>query len=143
MILDEQLLFSDAQAVTATAVSTNVIDLGIERRIGSGKPLFIVVSVQTALTDVGSDSTVTVTVETDTDDTFPSATVAQTLGTFAALAVAGIAIIAPIQPNLLTENIVRLRYTVAGGDLSTGSFDAFIVEGTDTFQSYADAVTIS
>lgn len=36
MILDKQTLFSDGQAVTATAVSTNTYDLGVARDLGIG-----------------------------------------------------------------------------------------------------------
>ena len=43
MILDKLLMFSEAQAVTATAASTDVIDLapmdGTRRDIGVGYPL--------------------------------------------------------------------------------------------------------
>jgi hypothetical protein len=39
MYIDAQNLFSDAQAVTADAVGTNVIDLTIDRSIGNGEPM--------------------------------------------------------------------------------------------------------
>ena len=45
MLIDSRLEFSDAQAVTTTADSTNVIDLEVERQIGKGQPLFLVVLV--------------------------------------------------------------------------------------------------
>ena len=45
MILDGQNQFSDDQALTATAVSANVIDLGAARSIGSGEPLAVVFTV--------------------------------------------------------------------------------------------------
>src|SRR4030066_92187 len=38
MILDAQAQFSDSQALTATALSTNVIDLSADRAIGRGTP---------------------------------------------------------------------------------------------------------
>ena len=46
-ILDAQLQLSAAQAVTASAVSTNTIDLGTSRDIGTGTKLFAVVGVDT------------------------------------------------------------------------------------------------
>lgn len=53
MYLDALLLVSDAQAVTATAVSTNTIDNGAAgRTIGTGEPLGFGLAV-----DVAADST--------------------------------------------------------------------------------------
>ena len=71
MILDTQLEFSDAQAVTATAVSTNVVDLSSVRDIGVGEELYIRIGVVVAMTDAGSDSTIAVTLETDDAAAFP------------------------------------------------------------------------
>ena len=41
MILDQSLQLSLTQAVTATALSTNVIDIGSARNIGAGEDLFL------------------------------------------------------------------------------------------------------
>ena len=46
MILDSQLNFSDSQAVTASAVGTNVIDLSVDRSIGSGEPMAVMFVVE-------------------------------------------------------------------------------------------------
>lgn len=57
MILDALLMVSDAQAVTADAVSTNTIDLGASspaREIGSGEPMAFLITV-----DVAADFTTT------------------------------------------------------------------------------------
>ena len=43
MYTDAQNLFSDAQALTVTADSTNVIDLGVDRNVGQGEPLAVVI----------------------------------------------------------------------------------------------------
>lgn len=48
MYIDAQNLFSDAQALTATAISENVIDLGVARTIGNGEPLAVVFTVDVA-----------------------------------------------------------------------------------------------
>ena len=50
--VDKNLVLSDAQALTATAVATNVIDLVTARSIGSGEPLAMVFVV-----DVAADQT--------------------------------------------------------------------------------------
>lgn len=48
MIMDALLLLSSAQAVTTTAVSTNVLDMLNARDIGVGEPIKIAASVGTA-----------------------------------------------------------------------------------------------
>ena len=45
MITDKLLRVSEDQAVTATAVSTNTIDLGVARDIGEGMDLYMVFTV--------------------------------------------------------------------------------------------------
>jgi hypothetical protein len=143
MYMDAQLLFSDAQAVTAAAASTNLVDLvATERRIGTGKPLYIVIGVDVAMTDSGSDSTIAVTLESDTTAAFASATNRQTLGTFAATSAIGTTIIAVVAPEILTERFIRLYYTPANGDLTTGSFTAFMTTEIQAFTGYPDGFTI-
>ena len=44
MILDEQGLFSNNQKITATAVSTNVLDLG-KREVSFGTPVELFIQV--------------------------------------------------------------------------------------------------
>ena len=51
MYVDAQLLFSDAQAVTAAAASTNSIDLGAVRDIGTGEELYVVCVCDVAMKD--------------------------------------------------------------------------------------------
>jgi len=59
MIIDYNLQFSDAQALTVDAASTNVIDLGSDRDIGPGTDMKIAVTLDT---DMGGTSpTVSVT----------------------------------------------------------------------------------
>ena len=147
-IIDNQNLFSDSQAVTATAASTNSIDLGPLFgnqliALGSGEPLAIVVNTAVAMTDAGSDSTVTVTLEMDADPLFGSPTVVATLGTFAAASAAGVGIIAYVPPAYNFEQYIQLRYTVAGGNLTTGSFDARLTKDFDSYKHYKHAYIIS
>lgn len=143
MIHDGQNLFSSEQSVTASAASTNLIDLGIERYIGTGQPIYVVVVCDAAMTDGGSDSTVTVTLQSDAASAFGSPTTVQTLGTFAATAAAGTRLLGVIPPDVATERYIRLYYTVANGNLTTGDFTAFLALDAQTFRSYADAITIS
>lgn len=142
MIMDAQNLFSDAQAVTAAAGSTNTIDLGAVRDAGVGERLYIVALVDVAFTDSGSDSTLAVALETDSTTTItPDAT--RTLFTFGALSAAGTVKIAALGPDDLNLQYARLKYTPANGDLTTGSITAFITHDIQKWTAYADAVTIS
>lgn len=143
MLIDRQLRFSSAQAVTAAAASTDLVDLGVARDIAPGQTLWVVIVCTTAMTDSGSNSTLAVTVESDTAAAFSSATTVQTVGTFAAVSAAGTVVKAQLAPMSTDERYIRLYYTPAGGDLSTGSFTAFITSDPDNWTAYADGITIS
>jgi hypothetical protein len=143
MIRDGQTTFSDAQAITASAASTNLIDLSIDRDMGVGTELYIVTVVVVAFTDAGSNSTITVTAETDTTAAFGSATTAQTLFTIPALAAVGRVDVARFQPFATDERFLRLFYTATNGDLTTGSVDAFITTNADLYRFHAKGYTIT
>lgn len=144
MYVDAQLLFSDAQAVTAAAASTNYVDLGAVRDIGTGQDLYVVVVCDVAMTDSGSDSTLDVILYGDSTTTFtPDAS--QTLFTFPAVSAAGTVKIAKLDPSSapLQYRYIELYYSPNNGNLSTGSFTAFITHNIDQYTSYADGITIS
>lgn len=63
MFLDAQSLFSDAQAITADAVGTNVIDLGVDRSIGVGEPMVVLFTVDVAADQTTGDEDYTFEVE--------------------------------------------------------------------------------
>lgn len=127
MILDAQLQFSDAQAITASAVGTNVIDLVSDKSIGSGEPMAVLFVVDVAADQTTGDEDYTFDVEF-------SANAAQTSGrelvgrrvfesgTPAApaqdadLLVAGFQFAIPVPPVTLSESdqYIGVRYTVAG-----------------------------
>lgn len=144
MFLDAQLLFSDAQAVTSAAGSTNTIDLGAVRDIGTGEPLYVMVSVDTTMADTGSNSTLTVTLEGDSTTSFtPDGT--QDLFVIPAVTAAGSVFYARLDPGAapLNYRYIRLLYTPNNGDLSAGAFTAALVKDIQKYVSYADNITIS
>lgn len=125
MIMDKQLEFSDSQAVTGTAVSTNVIDMGDDvptRNIGGFGAASLVVQVDTAFAGLTS---VTVEIVSDSDPALSSPTVHASTG---AIAVAdltpGTIAVMPL-PVGDYERYVGLRYTVAGTG-TAGAISAFI-----------------
>lgn len=144
MIIDSQNLFSDAQALSATGASTNLIDLGAERRIGSGEPMAAVVTVDVAL--AGTSPTFAVTVQSDDNSGFSSAATVVTSATIsgAANAPAGAKFVVPLPSGFATERYIRLNYTL-GGTTPTITVTAFL-QPMSMIQNdayYADALTIS
>lgn len=143
MLIDRQNRFSNAQAITATAGSTDIIDLGgAGRNIGVGEEMYLVVIVTTAFTDASSDSTVAVTLETDDNDTMSTPTTILTLGTFAALSAAGTRLVVRL-PVATYERYIGVRYTVAGGNLTTGAISAFLTKNIDAYTNYANNYTFT
>lgn len=142
MYVDAALLFSDAQAVTAAAASTNYLNVGAAKYLGTGQPLYVVVVCDVSMTDESSDSTLTVSLYADSTTTFtPDASI--TLGTIPAVTAAGTVFVYPIPPDVLKYQYLELYYTPNSGNLSTGSFTAFITPTPQAYTSYSDNVTIS
>ena len=129
MIFDNTNLFSDAQAITATAASTNVISnnpiaTGVVRDIGKGCKIPLLVQVVETFNNLTS---LKIDIELDTTETFtPDKTV--TLGTFLlAELVAGFMIPWDNIPKGINMNFMRLKYTVTGTAPTTGKITAGIV----------------
>lgn len=110
MYIDAQLQFSQAQALVATAASTNAVDFGKDRNIGIGKPMAILVTVGVSPAGGG---TLQITVQADTTSAFGApVTVAQTIAIAAANLTAGTKVIIPIPADLSTDRWMRLNYTM-------------------------------
>lgn len=144
MYVDALLLFSNAQAVTAAAASTNYVDLGAVRDIGTGQPLYVVSCCTVAMTDSGSDSQLDVILYADSTSTFtPDAQ--QTLFQFPATSAAGTILISALDPVSapLQYRYIQLYYSPLNGNLSAGTFTSFMTHNVDRFKAYADNITIS
>jgi len=115
MILDKQALFSEDQALTTTAVSTNIIDLGADTT-GTVTPntkgmieLFAQITADTA-----TGTSVKVSLYMDNDEAFGSATlIGDTAVIVTASLVAGYKFALPRLP-LPVERYLRLTYTIVG-----------------------------
>lgn len=142
MYLDSQHLFSDAQALTATAVSTNIIDLNAtERRIGTGEPMCVVISCDVAMG--GTTPTMIATLQSDDNSGFSSAVSVVVSPTFSSFA-AGAKYVLPIPPGTATERYIRVNYTLAGTS-PTITVTTFLqpMNMVQNDQVYADGITIS
>lgn len=137
---DQELRFSNAQEITTSSdggiASTEIIDFNEARDMGVGSPLFIVVLVDTAMTDGASNSAMGVVLQADNDVAFGSVDTTQDLGTFAALAVAGARLTPVIQPGVMNSRYGRLFYTSTNGALTTGKFTAFITLDISAWTAY-------
>ena len=137
MILDNQTLFSDRQAVTAAAPSTNIIDLGprglgIVRDIGKGKSIPLVVQVVEAFAAAGA-ATLAVALQVDEGPAFGSPkTVIQTQPVALALLVPGYQFNLDYVPLGTDERYLRLNYTVATGPMTAGAVTAGVTVGHQT-----------
>ncbi len=140
MITDKENIFSDAQAITVDAISTNVIDLlpaaaNTTTTIGTGTELILFVHVDVLL--AGTSETIIFTLETDsTADLATSATTHITSETFTALA-AGVNIYFPFIPDQTWERYLGVRYNVGGTSPTVTVTSGIIRPGVCTTQTFA------
>lgn len=138
MILSAQQLFSDDQAITATAVSTNVIDLGeagtpygavaaLNQDVGKGNKVPVLLQVTE---DFNNATSVAVTIETGATTALGTVILSETI--LLADLVAGKQTCFDVLPNCLTERYLGVRYTVAGAAPTTGKFTSGISMGNQT-----------
>ena len=127
MILDKHLQFSDSQAVTSSAVGTNVVDLSADRAIGVGEPMCVVFTVEVAADQTTGDEDYTFDIETASDAGQSAAVQLLARRVFesgtptapaqdADLLVAGFQFVMPIPPTELSESeqFLGIRYVTAG-----------------------------
>jgi hypothetical protein len=109
MIRDKNLIMSENQAITTTAASTNVLDLGETKR-GDGNPLYVDVTVTTTLA-----SGTSIKADLEHCDT-AGGTYTVAMGgpvVLTAAAVAGKKLLSGALP-LGLKKFVRINYTVSG-----------------------------
>lgn len=144
MIIDNTLVFSDSQAITATARSTNIVDIGaagtpvgmtnaVRRDIGVATEIPILVTITEGFNNLTS---LAFQLEVDDDPAFGSPRVVAS-GPAVTLASGGLALGQKIQfpaelPEGTNERFIGLRYTVAGAAPTLGKVFASIVAGNQT-----------
>jgi len=131
MIIDYNLQVSDAQALTADAASTNVIDLLSDRDIGVGEELKIVTTLDV---DMGGTSpTLAIQVQSSSDNS--TFTTVQTSRTVSAGS-AGDSVVMGL-PDI-NDRYIRLYYDL-GGTSPTATVTSSIVKDAQQWQSYPNA----
>lgn len=142
MISDNQLLLSNDQAVTATAISENVIQWpamgtvfgaasALERDIGDGTPVPFLVTVTD---DFATLTSLTITLESADNAALSSnAVVHWSSGAIAAAnLVAGFQVPIRFLPKDIEKEYLGLRYTVGGSNATAGTVWAGVVAGTQS-----------
>ncbi|EJG6489102.1 hypothetical protein NAF59_003425 [Escherichia coli] len=137
MITDKLLMFSEAQAVTNTAASTDVIDLGPidgnRRDIGVGYPLEFWVLVNEAATASGE---ATVNIQLQTSENNSSWSTIYDSGALAkATLTAGKRVVSAKVPAGV-QRYLRVNYSVATDPLTAGKFTAGINLDVDANTPY-------
>ena len=138
MIFSAQQLLSDQQAVTATAISTNVIDVGLPgtpygaqaaftQDIGKGGKVPFLVQVTE---DFNNLTSLTVAIETGSTASLGTVVLSQTI--LLADLKAGKQMSLDCLPNDISEQYVGVRYTVTGTAPTTGKITAGITMGNQT-----------
>lgn len=140
MHLDAQNTFSSAQAITATAPSTNHIDLGdtatprggpvkLKRDLGGAYDIHLLVQVVSAFTGLTS---IEVQIQVDDNNAFSSPKVVGSSGAIVlARLVPGFKFPIPVIPFGADERFMRLNYVVVGTGTG-GAITAGIAAGLQT-----------
>lgn len=161
MLIDKLSTFSWAQAVTADAISENVIDLlpvsgaigagatggpsaNTTKNLGGGQPLYLHILVHTTMTDADGTPTLTITLESDVAEALNSAAVVHhtiSAVTEAAM-VAGywIAKGVPIPPGDY-KRYLGLRYTTNVADFDGGKISAWLSSNRYDDRTYESGFT--
>lgn len=142
MLFDSLGVFSADQAITASAASTNVVDLGatgtpkpghttaLVRDIGKGEPVPIRIQVTE---DFATLTSLKVAVQVDSAEGFGSAvTVLETEAIPVASLVAGYVFNIEALPRGVNARYMRLYYTVAGSNATAGKVYAGIVSAVQS-----------
>ena len=138
MILSQQQLLSQAQAIVATALSTNIIDLGapgtpyggvapLNRDVGKGTKIPVLAEIDTTFNNLTS---LTVTLETGATTALGTVLATETI--LLADAVAGKRLNMQVVPEGVTGRYLGLRYTVTGAAPTLGSVTAGITMGNQS-----------
>lgn len=140
MIFSAQSIFSDDQAITATAASTNTIDLqatgtvygaaaAISRDIGPGTAIDFLAQVTE---DFNTLTSLAIALQVDDNSSFSSATTVFTHSVVLADLTAGYKLPFIYVPLNVNERYVRMNYTVTGTNPTTGKITSGIVMGVQT-----------
>ena len=125
MILDAKLQFSKAQAVTVTAPSTDVLDLGAAGDALKEGNMYLVVKTIAAATADGA-ATTNISLQTSVDDAFTAPIILFDSGSLALAALTANTEVVKLTLPIGVKRFLRVVYTIGTGPLTAGTFDAFL-----------------
>lgn len=158
MILDSNLTFDPAgTAITATAASTNIIDLVNQRDLGIGdNPALKVLVVPGAAFTAGGAATLTIQFQGAPDNGSGAPGAYLTYAETAALSIAQLNTLASTMNNDLfpldvpgrppgapLPRFYRLNYVVATGPFTAGTLQAYMLIGRDDIVFYPSGFTVA
>ena len=123
MIMDKELMFSEEQAITATAASTNSLDLGAE--VGQGEPLEAFFLIEEDFDNL-TDLTIAIQESSDDGDSDSFTDVVVSPAIPLASLVAG-AEVFKVKLPAGTERYLQANYTVNGTNPSAGKITSGIL----------------
>lgn len=138
MIFSAQQIFSDDQAITGTARSTNVIDLGtpgtpygavasLNQDVGKGNKIPVLIQVTE---DFNTLTSLQIAIEVGDTDALGDVVLSQTI--LLADLVAGKQTCVEVLPNCIDKRYLGVRYTVVGTNPTEGTITAGITMGNQT-----------
>ncbi len=144
MILDSQLCFSAGQALTATAASTNVVDLTNSRDMGIGTDLYLMVIGDGLFASAAGTATLQIAMQYSTDNaTYVDAALSPVMTITQLNSTDGQPYLMPVdwprpkKGSLLGAlRYLRLNYTVGTQSFTAGSVQAYLVIGRDDVVYY-------
>ena len=133
-MLDDSLKFSEDQAITATATSTNIIDLGNKREVAFGNPVSLYIMIKESFNTLTS---LTFTVKTSANSDMSSASELASCTVALANLTKGKRVPLAFFP-CGNKRYAQLTYTVTGSNPSTGKISAYLADAVP--QSYHDKI---
>lgn len=156
MLLDKLFEFSDAQALAGTAgttiLSTNQVDLSVVRDIGRGRPLYLVISVDTEIITAGSAGTLQFAFVSDDSATIHATTrtvhflsrafvTDDSAANSAEMNAGAYPVVLPIPlEGVPYERYLGVQYIPATTDITAGAVSAYLTfDPPSQTKTYADA----
>ncbi|MBR4592302.1 MAG: hypothetical protein IKO35_03755 [Elusimicrobiaceae bacterium] len=126
MLLDQNGVLSEKQAITATAASTNVVDLGAAGNFAPGG-MYVLARVDV---DFATLTSLKIALETAANSNFSDATELASGSFLAAALTAGKQLLAVAIP-VGVKRYLRAKYTVTGSNATAGKVSCFLTDMVD------------
>lgn len=128
MLLDQQNIFSDNQAITGSATSINTINTGTTKDIGAGADIPILIQVTE---DFNNLTSLAVNIQTASDSNFTDGV------DVAGVTIPKTSLVQGHKASIITlpmqmKQYIRLHYVVTGTSPTTGKITAGITGGVQT-----------